>query len=92
MEIFMFHCVSADGEGLITNLAFVASGTFMCSDMHFDVIFGSISIIANMTGIFSVLVVFYGMYREGNVVFVGLTANVALNRFVQFYRRGVNNF
>lgn len=82
MKIFVFQCMGANCESFITNLAFITRCPLVCSNVHLDMIFGSVAIVTNVTTIFSVVVMFNGMYGKRNVIFVGFAANLTLNGFV----------
>lgn len=85
MEVLVFYGMSTNSKPLMANLAFVLRGTFMCSDMHLDLVLGCVpEAYAKMTFVFAVFVVIFGMESKVHVIVETLVAVVTLDRLVEF--------
>lgn len=82
VEVLVFYCVGAHGEGLAANLAFVLGGTLVGPYVHLDVVLGSVPVVAQMALVFIVLGVLNRVQRESYVVLVCVVASLTVNGFV----------
>lgn len=78
VEILVFYGVGTHGESLAAYLALVLSSALVGSHVHLDVVFGSISVIAQVTFVFVVLRVLNRMQGESHIVLVRLVASFAV--------------
>lgn len=84
VEVLVLNGVCTDREGLVTNLTLITRGTFVSSNVHLNVVPGSVSVRTDVAIIFAILAMVYGMQRKCYVIFISVTTNITLYWFIQF--------
>lgn len=89
VEVLVLDGVSAHGERLLANLAFVLGGTLVGLDVHLYVVLGGVAVLAEVTRILIVVVMVDRVKGESHIVGVGLVADLAMDRFGRIVRFGL---